>query len=261
MTVEAACATASMTTVWQRPDGGLGGVGYDGDARADIVGRWVACGTPGFSRTPHVAVEFGANGRWRLLSRDASGALVPLATSTGFYYALGSGQLNVRGETSGGTFFISFAAGVDALHFRGETANSFNYARTDPSPLNGRDNLPSLSDGKCSMLGSWDVPANPVTPVVPAATFAFDEVGNFVGGPLGSDLCASHTMYGTYALSPGFFSLTTNIGLGQCAWWFDARYPATFDATCSKLTLVQLYDNCTGGRGYFNGTTTLTRRQ
>ena len=73
--------------------------------------------------------------------------------------------------------------------------------------------------------------------------------------------CAPDTpIYGTYRLSPGWFQLTSNVGLGVCAWWFTAAYPTQFDADCSHLTLMQVYDNCTGGRGYFNGTTTLTRR-
>jgi hypothetical protein len=67
-------------------------------------------------------------------------------------------------------------------------------------------------------------------------------------------------MYGTYRLSPGLFQLTTNVGKGGRDWWFDAGYTTTFDATCTKLALTQQYDNCTGGRAYFNGQTTLVKR-
>jgi len=117
--VDDACRIASTTAVWQHPDGGLGGVGFSGDARADIVGRWVACGGAiGETINPiaHAGVEFGANGRWRLLTRDTTGALVPLtssSTTSGFYYALGDGQLLLGG---GGGFKISFGAGLARVY-------------------------------------------------------------------------------------------------------------------------------------------------
>jgi hypothetical protein len=240
----------------------------DADARAAIVGRWVAC-TPGggaFSSTPHAGVEFGANGRWRLLVTDPSGTLVP-TTSTGSdaqgrYYALATGQLDIHdnGYTYGGSAFIRLSPDGNALAFMPDgppTSGGPYYARTSPSPNNGDDNPPSTTDGPCSMVGTWDLA---MTGSSPAATFSFDASGNFVGGPPGSDLCASHTMYGTYRLSPGLFQITENIGMGLCHWWFDAGYPGGFDGTCTQLSINQLYDNCTGGRGYFNGTTTLTKR-
>jgi hypothetical protein len=34
-----------------------------------------------------------------------------------------------------------------------------------------------------------------------------------------------------------------------CQWWFDAGYPAVFNADCTQVMLTQMYDNCTGGRG------------
>jgi hypothetical protein len=111
------------------------------------------------------------------------------------------------------------------------------------------------------MIGTWDLPANHALPTAPAATFSFDGAGNFVGGPEGSDLCAGHTMYGTYSLSPKWFQITTGVAMGLCQWWFWAAFPVTFDSTCTHVTLVQHYDNCTGGRGYWEGTTTMTRRQ
>jgi hypothetical protein len=49
--------------------------------------------------------------------------------------------------------------------------------------------------------------------------------------------------------------------MGLCQWWYDAGYPATFDEGCRQVTLVQRFDNCTGGRGYFNGVTVMTRRR
>lgn len=66
-------------------------------------------------------------------------------------------------------------------------------------------------------------------------------------------------MYGTYQLTPGMFQLTSNVGTGLCHWWFWAGYPSKFDGDCSHLTTMQLYDNCTGGRGYLSGTAVMTR--
>jgi hypothetical protein len=239
-----------------------------GDARGLFVGRWAACLGGGLGMAPHAGIEFGANGRWRLLARDIAGDLVPMpgtsAGTTGRYYALGRGQFNLRGEglDGGHVAFFAFDAAKDLVKFvptdSSPPSEPSIYARAEPSPLNGRDNVPSISDGQCSMAGTWDLAA---TASSPSATFSFDDAGNFVGGPLGSDLCAAHTMYGTYRLSPGLFQLTSNVGMGQCQWWFDAGYPATFDASCNQLSLVHRFDNCTGGRGYFNGDTVLTRRR
>ena len=255
---------ASPTTQWTYP-ASSGTI----DDRAKIVGRWATCAGSSVVAVPHAGIEFGARGRWGLLTTDTAGALVPMDASVdgsrGYYYLLGTGQLNVTGEgptSPGGIYFVTFASGMDVLRIvdtAGGTTDRM-YARTTPSPLNGDDNLPSVTDGSCSMVGTWDVPGNPVAPVEPPATMSFDAAGNFVGGPRDTDLCAGYTMYGTYRLSSGWFQLTSNVGLGACAWWFIAAYPTQFDADCSHLTLMQRLDGCTGGRGYFNGTTTLTRR-
>jgi hypothetical protein len=270
--VQDACKIASVETSWAFP-GFVTTMGSDADSRALIVGRWIPCGgSTTWRGVTANGVEFGANGRWRLLTADEAGALVPMplsnAKAVGRYYALASGQIDISyDDFTGGTAieFISFAggAGMDGMRLiESDVAGAVPtiFARTTPSPLNGDDNSPSIVDGSCTMLGDWDVPANPVTPVEPAAVLSFDAQGNFVGGPANSNLCAAHTMYGTYRLSPGLFQLTTNVGMGLCHWWFDAGYPAKFDASCTHVTLVQMYDNCTGGRGYLNGTTTLTRR-
>jgi hypothetical protein len=259
-TVAEACATTSWSN---DPIGNMA----TGDARAKLVGRWRTCGKGGIVPLSHDGIEFGANGRWRLLTLDASGALVPMTAiadqSVGRYVALASGQLNIGGETSGvpGAGFIKFSSDMDTFLIESfdssQTMAQPTYARTDPSPTNGRDNLPSLTDGTCSMVGTWDLPANGS---VAAATFSFDALGNFVGGPQGSDLCSGHTMYGTYRLAPGVFQLTSNVGMGLCSFWFDAGYSASFDASCTKLTTKPTYDNCTGGRGYFNQTNTIVKR-
>lgn len=258
------CGAEAEATSWTYPTD----ANPNADGRANVVGRWATCSTSGLFTVAHDGVEFGANGRWRLLAADATGALVPMSGGgsgvTGYYYLLGTGQIDIADDATTRTriAFLTFAAEMDAARFSDATGSATElYARTVPSPVNGNDNLPSVSDGRCSMVGDWDLPANPNPPGAPAATFSFDAAGNFVGGPQGSDLCASHTMYGTYQLTPGWFQLTTNIGLGACQWWFAAAYPASFSADCSSVTLTQMYDNCTGGRGYFNQVTTMTRRQ
>jgi hypothetical protein len=212
---------------------------------------------------PHDGLEFGANGRWRLLVKDSTGALVPITSTAaqvrGIYYALTSGQMDARDDTWAllSTVSPAFSAAGDGVSFTRKGL----YARTTPSPTNGGDNSPSTTDGVCTMAGTWDVPADTTSSAgAPAATFSFDSLGNFVGGPAGVDLCTSHTMYGTYRLTSGLFQLTQNVGMGMCDFWFDAGYVAAFDSTCSHMTITQMWDDCTGGRGYFNDPTTLTRR-
>jgi hypothetical protein len=271
----AVCA-ASASTTWAAPLVGDASAS-EGDARSAIVGRWIPCGTPAFSRTAHAGVEFGANGRWRLLDASADGTLVPqdpaLAASRGYYEALAFGQMNlaedvgdVAAASVSWTMTFSLGVGGDALLLQepGQGAPGTRlasasgiYARVPASPLDGADNPPSTSDGTCSLIGTWDLPASPSAP---AATLSFDEAGNFVGGPAGSDLCTSYAFYGTYWLSPGLFELTTNVGMGACQWWFTAGYQTSFASDCGQLTLTDLWDNCTGGRGYFNEPSTLTRR-
>ncbi len=240
---------------------GSGGQAGDADARAVLVGRWVPCGTGAFRTTPHAGIEFGANGRYALLMDSVSG-LVPLTPPvTGRYNMLSTGQLNLRPESSGGMSILSLVVGRDALGSSSSTGGrGATYARVAPSPLNGRDNPPSISDGTCTLVGTWDTsPAGGGT-VDPQATFSFDEQGNFVGGPVGADLCSGHTMYGTYQLSPGVFMLTTNIGMGLCHWWFDGGWSITFGNGCGSATLRTTWDNCTGGRRYLNNPTVLTKR-
>lgn len=260
-----ACAAATSAAEWAYPQDPAG---IAADDRRTIVGRWTACDAslPGFPA--HAGIEFGANGRWRLLVRggviDASPS-IPLTGpgTSGTYALLGSGQLNLNGEDPQGAirgFFLSFTAGMDALQFAGQAGAAAVYARAAPSSLNGADNPPSTSAGACSMVGTWDVPANTGPVSAPASVFSFDAAGNFVAGPAGSNLCDGHSAYGTYALSPGTFQLTTNIGLGTCLWWYAASYSAVFDASCDHLSLTRQIDDCTGGRGYFNLPTTLTRR-
>ena len=236
------------------------------DDRGRLTGRWVSCTSTTVVGPAGSGIEFGGNGRWRLLAQDPTGSLVPAteAPATGSYVVLGTGQTNLRQEdptSYGQSFFVVFAPGMDAVQFRDNAGNPLAiYARAQPSPLDGADNPPSVSDGRCSMVGTWDLPANLPTPQEPSAWITFDDAGNFTGAPV-DGTCGGFTFYGTYELTPQLFQLTTNVGMGQCAWWFSAAYPATFDDSCTHVTLVQHIDNCTGGRGWLNRTTTLTRRQ
>jgi hypothetical protein len=261
-----ACAAGTGNPAWSYPQDPAG---TDADDRRYIVGRWQTCNA-GIPMLPaHSAIEFGANGRWRLLTADASNPLgeVPFSLTfswtSGYYSLLGTGQLNLTSEDplgGGWALFVSFA-GMDTLQFTNAKGTTPVYARITPSPLNGADNPPPTVAGACSLVGDWSVPAGTGAVGAPASVFSFDAAGNFVAGLAGSNLCDGHTAYGTYALSLGTFQLTSNVGLGLCQWWFTAAYQASFDATCNQLSLSVETDGCTGGRGYFDDIpTTLTRR-
>jgi hypothetical protein len=259
-----ACKLAANATSWTFPTTwtGTNSIKND-DHNGDIVGRWLTCGTGMVVASPHAGIEFGGNGRWQLLTKDGNDALVPIAMR-GYYYVLGNGQVQIADESSFGPFgaFVTFADGNrDVVRFDGGPQTNAIYARAAPSPTNGDDNVPSVSDGHCSMVGTWDVPATMSPPGAPASVWSFDEAGHFVVGAPSDDLCGPHKMWGTYRLATDFgFQLTSNWNLGQCDWWFTAAFPAKFSADCSTLTTVQMSDNCTGGRGYLNGTTVLRRR-
>jgi hypothetical protein len=265
LSVDDACTLGVNAASWTFPTTwtGTSSIKNDDENRT-IVGRWVACGAATVVPSPHVGIEFGGNGRWQTLKRDASGALVPLP-DRGYYYVLGNGQLNIGPEGfvgSGGGFVVFANGNRDVARFDGVQGAGGIYARVAPSPTNGDENVPSVSNGRCSMVGSWAVPANVNTPVEPASVWSFDDAGHFVVSAPGDVLCGSHAMWGTYRLPPdnGFFQITSNWNLGLCDWWFTAAYPYNFSADCATLVLTQMVDNCTGGRGYLNGTTTLRRR-
>jgi len=98
------------------------------DDRQYIVGRWMRCGDGLRVAVKHEGIEFGANGRWRLLA-NTHGDPVPASPGvdmgaaglvSGYYYMWGSGTLDLEAETAGGwnwTFFVSFADGMDAILF------------------------------------------------------------------------------------------------------------------------------------------------
>jgi hypothetical protein len=50
--------------------------------------------------------------------------------------------------------------------------------------------------------------------------------------------------------------------MGPCQFWFSAQYRITFDPSCTQAQLERAtFDNCTGGRGYFNEPTKLVKRR
>jgi hypothetical protein len=269
LAVAEACSRGASTSNWTFPDD-PDPFRRNNDQNGQIVGRWVSCGSNTLPVGPNDGIEFAGNGRWRLLRFDASGALVPaMPAVSGYYYVLGSGQLDLsaEGPSEGGTYitFAKFADGDhDVLGIDNEQPGSpiSVYARTANSATNGDDNMPSLTDGRCSMVGSWDVPRVDGYPSEPATIWSFDGLGNFVVDSEHGVTCGAHMQYGTYRLSTADgFEITTNWNLGLCDWWFSAAYPKPqFDSTCSTLTLTSYWDNCTGGRGYLNGTTVLKRR-
>jgi hypothetical protein len=261
-TVMDACAlgAAATSTDWIYPRDQSG---TNGDDRHNIVGRWAVCSQSIFGLARHDGIEFGANGRWRMLARDAAtGDLVPMdrsQTTSGTYYLLGTGQLYLAAELAGGThiFPVTFTGALDAINFNNPAGLAEVYARTTPSPLNGADNPPPTAAGPCSLIGDWELPATGVIDASPTVV-SFDAAGNAVFGAATANLCVSSYPLGTYALAPGTFAITSNAA--GCAWWYAATYQAAFDASCNQLLLVPRIDDCTGGRIYFNGPTTLTRR-
>jgi hypothetical protein len=143
------------------------------------------------------------------------------------------------------------------------SATPLRYVRVPPDEESAAANTFSTSDGRCSMVGVWDTAQQSANP---AAAFAFNERGEWFGGAWGSDLCAAHSMYGTYNLETrggpvmdNFdlpptteLELVTNVGAGRCDFWFNAGFSPTFSDDCSRVRLANTWDNCTGGRGYLN---------
>ena len=276
----------SIGAAWSRlvrPEGDAGFDPRNDDGKAFLVGRWVSCGPTGSVE----AIEFGANGRFRHLVKDVSGNYGPIsgnpAASRGSYSLLaGNAQLNLRDDLTldwitdrgvraeGAAAFIDTVPTMEAMRITSSKALLPDgiYVRSAPSVMNGWDNLPSLYAKTCSLFGVWDTDANGT----PAATYSFDALGNFVAfAGVGANVCATYPcagsdcptgrMYGTYALGPGAFMLTQNVGMGFCSFWFSAGYPITFNSDCTRATIgAGVFDNCTGGRQYLNQPTTLVKR-
>jgi hypothetical protein len=135
-------------------------------------------------------------------------------------------QLNLD-MNGGGAIISGFKMRPNAQAF---LFNGNIYARTAPSPENGRDNPPPVRDKNCTLLGTWDTVDTSGKPVA----LWFDDQGHFVGGAAGSDVCATPLSRGTYELRPDdTFAITTARGTDPCQWWYDSatRLPSHRDAT------------------------------
>jgi hypothetical protein len=252
------CATVRRDSTFSQP-GGM--VGSDVDGKAKLVGRWLVCGTGTFQAEPHAGVEFGANGRFQLLDADSTGALKANPAVRGRYYLLGSGQMGLRRDDDLGNPIsgVSFSPDAQALVFDGTDSV---YARTTPAPDNGRSNVPSTTNGTCSLVGAWDTETADISAGGKAISLEFGASGDFTAeDPSAASACSTVAMYGTYRLSSRVFEITQNVGMGHCQFWFDAGYTITFEAGCARARLVNAWDNCTGGRGYLNGSSVLVRRK
>jgi hypothetical protein len=116
-----------------------------------------------------------------------------------------------------------------------------------------------IFDGSCSLVGTWSYEASEGD----RGALSFDAYGNWVGA-LGADpnLCGGHDFHGTYTLSSGELQFVTIYDSGACSdhpGWGMSWIP-TFDVTCTKVTLREATDNCTGARPEFNNDLTLTKR-
>jgi hypothetical protein len=235
------------------------------DARALLVGRWQLCGEPAlYGEHSHAGIEFGSNGRNQLLRVRNGDLLVPLSDTQGTYFFSSSGQLLQRGELilNEPAAVLKFDASGDALQLElPEQGRALRYARVAPDLESAAANRFSTSALGCSMVGVWDTVQGSKNP---AAAFAFNERGEWFGGAWGSDLCAAHSMYGTYNLvAPAViqdnfdlldvrFELVSNVGAGACEYWRGAGFLPQFSDDCSRVELESTWDNCAGGRGYLS---------
>jgi hypothetical protein len=226
-----------------------------------VVGRWVPCGPQRiWAEATHAGIELGGNKRWRFLDED-TGVLVPSANQVfkGTFEAVYETQLNLTRLDDSETFMgrVTFTQNGDRAHF--ENLDGV-YARVDASPVNGLDHTVPIQAGACSLVGTWDG-SSPGYNNVPAssAAYSFDRQGNWVGGPMGADLCQENNMVGTYQLTAERFDILTGDGMG-CPTLYSAGYTPVFSEDCNQVTLARVYDNCTGGRRYMLETTTLQRR-
>jgi hypothetical protein len=247
---DVACATAGASdpSAWST----FGGKSGDySDAQPRLVGRWRRCNE---DPSRALLLEFGGNRRFRQMEEEGG---EPFTVATGLFYILASGQLNVRNVMPGNgvdTRFLSFHESGQAVRWEDGTT----YARVEASAQNGFDNPPPLHDGECDVLGTWET--TEVEPSTLPFVISFDSAGNFALHDPGANECSPTSRTGTYELDADGFEITSNIGIGLCAWWFGAGFSAVFENDCTRLTLQEIWDNCTGGRGYFGGLTVLEKR-
>jgi hypothetical protein len=256
----AGCAVTSL-----QPMSEMGIMAADHDARQLLVGRWRLCGgSADYGGFQHARIEFGSNGRNQLLQSNAD-RLQSIDGAQGVYYLLESGQFMQRGKLTLNRFasFISVDPTLSVIQIvpaEDSSAPTPRYVRVQADERSAAANTFSTATDDCSLVGVWDTAPDSKNP---AAAFAFNEHGEWYGGPRGADLCAEHSMYGTYNLqSPDQpimdtfdlldlrFDLVTNVGAGRCEFWLSAGFLPIFSDDCNRVQLELSYDNCTGGRGY-----------
>ena len=225
--------------------------------QATIVGRWIACAGSAPGTT---GIEIDGRGRYQYLTYNPDQTVaVQSPKIAGRYDFYGETQVNMTDDGGSWVTFnhVTFPTGTDSMRMENDGSTTL-YARIAPSLANGSDNPPPLSDGTCSMAGTWDVQSSlPGSNKSGAGSFTFDALGNFMGGEYGADLCASHVFTGKYQLSPGLFEITESEGMG-CP--YDAFWIPQFDASCTKMTITGTGDNCTGGRSYIDYDGVMMRR-
>jgi hypothetical protein len=228
------------------------------------VGRWLACGTTlsfgsvsGSSGA--VGLEFGGNGRWRELAQGPSG-LVPLqggrSGTTVVTTTPGEGGQDAwvyfEPDWADGTDWqfeqVALAADGNGLVF--ERTSPVAYARTDAAADNGDSNSPSVTDGTCSMVGTWDVTVQGK----PVQTMTFDVDGNWFAGGAGGDPC---TESGRYELNSSFFQVTQ--AFPPACLGGEGLSHFAFDASCNSITLTGYADACEGTASPFWPSVTATR--
>jgi len=256
LSVEAGCSVAAF----EAPD--ATGMAADADARALLVGRWQLCGgSADYGEQPHEGLEFGSNGRNQLL-RSSMGGLVPVSDGArGVYTLLGSGEfMQFRGLSFGGIGASArFDATLSVLRLApgvGQSGVSLQYVRVVPDERSAAANVFSTATTRCSMVGVWDTAIPSDNP----AAFAFDDQGEWFGGEWGSDLCAAHTMYGTYDVDAPpnpmdnfdfpTFAIISHIDASSCAFWRGASFLPVFGDDCNSISLELSSDGCNGSRGY-----------
>lgn len=225
-----------------------------------IVGTWIRCGTSASWFLSQPGFVIGGDRTFRFLE-DASGTLRETAVlGRAKVIALGGGLYQVDIERDGGLtnmlHFTQIGAG-DRVEIV-ETGGAGSFARTAP----GVAAKPStyVDSGKCSLVGAWDSQAGVGDGFAKSSgTFAFDGKGHFAGGALGSNICASPTINGTYRLVDDRFEIVTSTGMG-CPATYAAGWDVKFSSDCRTAHLAMKYDNCTGARHSLEYDSVLTRR-
>ncbi len=223
------------------------------DVEAAITGRWQLCGGQINSPADTVGIEFAGDAAYFLV-RDGNGSVVRGAgfayertvtiTDTTQMNGAGWYQISLMGGGRGNHYFADYSPSPRKLKLNeGTSGNEAEYVADAPATT------------ACSLVGgTWDVTENYWGT---DASFQFFADGSFVGGPRSASLPGAATMAGSYSDGNGMFHIGPTRGM-QCDEW-QTNSTLTFDAACTTATLQVQTDNCTGGRKYFGGRTTLLR--